>query len=133
MITIQPSHNNENRNERASSPFKEYREKSRASGTQNKTREQDAGKENKSSWFSSPLTTSPLTRTFACHSKWIGCSRSITFPVNRARSLFAIGEPVFVGNSDEKIRAIYILSNVHYDSTFPFSLILTNTEQFPRT
>ena len=46
MITIQPSHNNENRNERASSPFKEYREKSRASGTQNKTREQDAGKEN---------------------------------------------------------------------------------------
>ena len=47
MITIQPSHNNENRNSlRASSSFKEYREKSRASGTQNKTREQDAGKEN---------------------------------------------------------------------------------------
>ena len=95
------SHNNENLNSlRASSPFKEYREKSRASGTQNKTREQDAGKENESSWFPPPLTTSPLTCTFACHSKWIGCSRSITFLVNRTRSLF--DKSVYVENSDEK-------------------------------
>ena len=95
------SHNNENLNSlRASSPFDEYREKSHASGTQNKTREQDAGKENESSWFPSPRTTSPLTCTFACHSKWIGCSRSITFLVNRTRSLFE--EPVYVENSDEK-------------------------------
>ena len=97
------SHNNENRNRsslRVSSPFKGYREKSRASGTQNKTREQGAGKENESSSFPSPLTDSPLTRMFACHSEGIVCSRSITFLVNRARSLF--GEPVFVGNSDEK-------------------------------
>ena len=94
------SHNNENLNSlRASSPFDEYREKSHASGTQNKTREQDAGKENESSWFPSPRTTSPLTCTFACHSKWIGCSRSITFLVNRAPSLF--GKPVYVGNSKE--------------------------------
>ena len=64
------SHNNENLNSlQASSPFKEYREKSRASGTQNKTREQGAGKENESSSFPSPLTASPLTRMFACHSE----------------------------------------------------------------
>ena len=68
--------------------------------TQNKTREQGAGKENESSSFPTSLTTSPLTHTFACDSKWIGCSRSITFLVNRTRSLF--GEPVFVGNSAEK-------------------------------
>ena len=68
--------------------------------TQNKTREQGAGKENESSSFPTSLTTSPLTHTFACHSKWIGCSRSITFLVNRTRSLF--GEPVYVGNSAEK-------------------------------
>ena len=101
MMTMQPSPNNENRNSlRASSPFKRYREKSRASGTQNKTREQDAGKENESSWFPSPLTTSPLTCTFACHSKWMGCFRSITFLVNRTRSLFE--KPVYVENSKEK-------------------------------
>ena len=95
------SHNNENRNSlRVSSPFKGYREKSRASGTRNKTQEQGAGKENESSSFPSPLTASQLSHTFACHSKWIVCSRSITFLVNRARSLF--GEPVFVGNFDEK-------------------------------
>ena len=92
------SHNNKNlKSLQASSRFKEYREKSRASGTQNKTREQGAGKENESSSFPTPLTTSPLTHTFACHSKWICCSRSIIFP---ARSLF--GKRVYVGNSDEK-------------------------------
>ena len=68
--------------------------------TQNKTREQGAGKENESSSFPTSLTTSPLTHTFACYSKWIGCSRSITFLVNRTRSLF--GEPVFFGYSAEK-------------------------------
>ena len=95
------SYNNENLNSlQASSLSKEYREKSRASGMQNKTREQGAGKENESSSFPSPLTASPLTRMFACHSEGIVCSRSITFLVNRARSLF--GKPVFVGNSDEK-------------------------------
>ena len=96
------SHNNENRNSLpASSLSKEYREKSRASGTQNKTREQGAGKKNESSSFPSPLTASPLTRMFACHSEGIVGSRSITVLVNRARSLFS--EPVYFGNSEEKL------------------------------
>ena len=99
------SHNNENLNSlQASSLSKEYREKSRAKGTQNKTREQGAGKENESSSFPAPLTVSPLTCIFACHSEWIGCSRSITFLVNRARSLF--GEPVFVGNSNKNFELL---------------------------
>ena len=72
----------------------------RASGTRKETREQGAGKEHESSLFPTPLTGSPITRAFACHSKWKGCSQSIIFLGNRARSLF--GEPVYVRNSEEK-------------------------------
>ena len=85
------SHNNENLTG-ARSP--------RASGTRKETREQGAGKEHESSLFPTPLTGSPITRAFACHSKWKGCSQSIIFLGNRARSLF--GEPVYVRNSEEK-------------------------------
>ena len=90
------SHNNENRNSlRPISPFKRYRQKSRASGTRKETREQGAGKESESS-----SVPSPLTRAFACHSKWRGYSHFLTFLGSRARSLF--GEPVYVRNSGEK-------------------------------
>ena len=54
-----------------------------------------AGKEMESSSFPLPITTSPLTNTFACH-KWRGCSQSITFLGSRAHSL--IIEPVYVRN-----------------------------------
>ena len=59
------------------------------------------GKESESSAFPLPLTASPLTRAFACHSKWGDCSQSIIFIGNRLRLLF--GEPVYVRNSEEKV------------------------------
>ena len=56
-------HNNENRNSlRASSLSKEYREKSRVSDTQNKTREQGAGEKK---W---ELLVSFAPHDFAAHS-----------------------------------------------------------------
>ena len=48
----------------------------------------------------------------------------ITFLGGRACSLF--GQPVYVRNSEGKIRAIYILRNVCYGLTSPCSHILTN-------
>ena len=95
------SHNNENRNSlRASSPFKGYREKSRASGTRKETREQGAGKESESSSFPPLHAASPLTRAFACHSNWKeyvhSQSQSITFLGSCSRSLF--GKPVYFRN-----------------------------------
>ena len=38
--------------------------------------------------FPPPLTASPLTRVLACHSKWRGCSQSITVLGSIGRSLF---------------------------------------------
>ena len=48
----------------------------------------------------------------------------ITFLGGRACSLF--GQPVYVRNSEGKIRAIYILRNVCYGLTSPCSHMLTN-------
>ena len=86
---------------RARSPFKGYLEESHASGTRKETREQGVGKESDSSAFPLPLTASPLTRAFACYSKWRDCSQSIIFIGNRACSLF--GEPVYIRSCEEKV------------------------------
>ena len=59
------------------------------------------GKESDSSAFPLPLTASPLTRAFACYSKWRDCSQSIIFIGNRACSLF--GEPVYIRSCEEKV------------------------------
>ena len=69
--------------------------------TRRNERELGAGKESESSSFPPPFAASPLTRAFACHSKWRSCSQSITFLCNRTRSVF--GEPVDVRNSEEKL------------------------------
>ena len=52
---------------------------------------------------------------------------AITFLGGRACSLFR--QPVYVRNSEGKIRAIYILRNVCYGLTSPCSHILTNPKQ----
>ena len=86
------------KNETVTACKQALREKSRASGKRNE-RELGAGKESESSSFPPPFAASPLTRAFACHSKWRSCSQSITFLCNRTRSVF--GEPADVGNSEE--------------------------------
>ena len=65
----------------------------------NKMREQGAGKESESSLCPPPPTASPLTRMFACHLKWRGCSQFITFLGNRACLVF--GEPDYFRNSEK--------------------------------
>ena len=70
------SRNNENLSSlQESSPFMGNREKSQASCMQKET--EARCRERKWELFiSSPLTASPLTCTFTCHSKWRGCSQS---------------------------------------------------------
>ena len=109
------SYKNENRNSlRASSPREVTREWQA---------KRDAGaRYGEIKWelfVCSTPTASPLTRVFALHRKWRGCSQSITFLCNRTRSVF--GELVYIRNSNEK-----------YLSTSPFSPTSTNTEQWRR-
>ena len=90
--------------------LRRYREKSRASDTRKETWEQGARKESESSSFPPPLTTSPLTNTFACHSIWeVAPSPEhflIVVRVHSSVSQFMLG----IGG---KNRAFFIPSNVH--------------------
>ena len=81
------SYNNENRNSlRASSPFKGYREKSRASGMRKETREQGAGIESETS-----LTCSLATRNGeAATSPW---HFLVVVRVRFSVSQFTLGNP----------------------------------------
>ena len=108
------SYNNENRNSlRASSPFKGYREKSRASGMRKETREQGAGIGSETS----------LTRSLATQNGEAATSPWHFLVVVRVR--YSVSQ-FTLGNPSGKIRAIFILNNVHYGSTSPFSPFSTN-------
>ena len=100
MMTMQPSLRTIKSLQPTSKISIWYQEKSHASNTRKKMREQGAGKESESSSFSPPHKASPLTRAFSCHSKWRGRAQSIIFLGNLARSPF--GEPVYIRNSEEK-------------------------------
>ena len=98
--TVTISHNSENRsNQRVSFLFKGYQKKSRANGTRKETQQQGVEKRKWKPFVSSAVTASPLTRAFACHSKWRDYFQSKTFVGGRACSLFV--QPVYVRNSEE--------------------------------
>ena len=71
------------------------------SGMQKEMREQSVWKESESSWFSLPLMPLLLTCALACHSKWRGCTQSITFFLGSHVCLL-FSELVYVRNSEEK-------------------------------
>ena len=85
--------------------------------------EQGAGKENESSLCPPPPTASPLTYTFASHSKWRGCSQFITFLGDRVRLVF--GEPAYIRNSEENFVHVYFFTQ------FNQHLTINNTAAFP--
>lgn len=82
-----------------------------------------SGKDGESYSFPLPLIALLLACAFVCHLKWRGCSQSITFLGNFARSVFS--ESVYIRNSKEKFVHVSLFTHFkqHLTITLRHSLM----------